>query len=151
MKKIVSVVVTFALGLVFVLGQTVSVSATGPFEGLTPGFWKNHTEAWGPTEYSPNQMVSSVFSVPSSYGLTGKTLLQALSFKGGPGEAGAAQILLRASVAAILNAGDPEIKYPFILSSIISNTNDELDSHNRADMLWLAAVWDSYNNLGLVN
>ena len=44
-----------------------------------------------------------VFNVPDELGLDNYTLLQALEFKGGSGNIGAAQILLRAAVAALLN------------------------------------------------
>lgn len=31
-----------------------------PTEGCTPGYWKNHTDAW--VTYTPNQTVDSVFT-----------------------------------------------------------------------------------------
>ncbi|PPD57702.1 hypothetical protein [Dehalogenimonas etheniformans] len=148
MKKISKILIAAVLGFTLTLAGAISVSATD-LEGLTPGFWKNHTEAWADTGFSPTDQIGSIFNVPDEYNLDDFTLLEALSFGGGKGEIGAAKILLRASVAAILNAGDPDIKYYYLLSSIYSNTNAELNSHNRADMLWLAGVWDSYNNFGL--
>lgn len=31
-------------------------------QGRTPGYWKNHTDSWPATGYSPTQTVSSVFA-----------------------------------------------------------------------------------------
>ena len=67
------------------------------FDGKTPGFWKNHLDAW--TGYAPSQLVSSVFSGANAPQASA-TLLQALEFNGGSGVAGAERILLRAAVAA---------------------------------------------------
>jgi hypothetical protein len=54
------------------------------FEGCTPGFWKQeqHFDSWA--GFTMNQTLESVFEVPDSFGLDNATLLQALSFKGGP-------------------------------------------------------------------
>ena len=66
-------------------------SATGT-EGCTPGYWKNHTDSWAASGYSPTQTVESVFDVPASLAPLGDaTLHEALSFKGGTGKLGAAK------------------------------------------------------------
>jgi len=99
------------------------IEICGDYWAFTPGFWKNHYnpsnghEAWIWTAYANNPTVQSVFdpdnsltilttAVPGAkYGALGSfTLLEALGFKGGSGDAGAAQILLRAGTAALLNA-----------------------------------------------
>ncbi|MEM3765646.1 MAG: hypothetical protein QXU46_01310 [Candidatus Bathyarchaeia archaeon] len=77
------------------------------------------------------------------------TLLQALKFKGGSDVAGAERILLRAAVAALLNAAASEINYPLTTTEVITQVNDALASNNRATILELASQLDSYNNLGL--
>jgi hypothetical protein len=118
------------------------------FEGCTPGFWKTHLDAWEATVYDPDQLVGSVFTLPASLSsLADDTLLEALNYHGGKGELGAAQILLRAAVAAILNASHPDVDYEFALADIIADVNAALDG-NRAGMLALAADLDAANNAG---
>jgi len=116
------------------------------YTGLTPGFWKNHPDAWVDTPYTPGQALNSVFASSTNYFPDVTTLMQALGFKGGRGLAGAAQILLRAAVAAVLNAGHPDINYPLSGSEIISRVNSALNS-DRSAMLNLASELDTYNNL----
>ncbi len=116
-------------------------------QGCTPGFWKNHTDVW-PSAYSPSQSVVSVFSGASAFpGLASASLVQALAFQGGPGAEGAAQILLRAAVSALLNSAALS-GYPFSTSSVISMTNSALSSGDRSTMLSLASDFDTANNLG---
>jgi hypothetical protein len=101
-----------------------------------------------PTGFSPNQTLESVFDVPDSLGLDNTTLLQALSFKGGSGTKGAAQILLRAAVAALLNSAHPDVDYPRTTAEVIAAVNAALASNDRSTMLTLAAQLDADNNLG---
>jgi hypothetical protein len=119
-------------------------------EGCTPGYWKQsqHFDSWTPTGYNPNQTLESVFDVPNSLGLDDQTLLQALNFNGGSGTAGASRILLRAAVAALLNAAHPDIDYPRSPAQVIADVNAALASNNRNTMLTLASALDADNNLG---
>lgn len=117
-------------------------------EGCSPGYWKNHKNSWGPTGYSPGQKVGSVFNAGSFPSLASKTLHQALGFGGGPGTEGAAKILLRAAVAALLNSAHPDVDYPRITAEVIADVNAALASNNRNTMLQLAAKLDEDNNLG---
>jgi hypothetical protein len=126
--------------------HSVIVKPPQKFEGCTPGFWKNHLEAW--VGFSPNQTLESVFDVPNSLGLDNNTLLQALSFQGGTNTVGAARILLRAAVAALLNAAHPDVDYPRTVAEVIADVNAALASGNRATMLTLATALDTDNNLG---
>jgi hypothetical protein len=121
----------------------------GNYEGLTPGYWKNiEKHAW-PSPYTPNTLVSSVFTGVSHYSeLTGDHLIDALQYQGGRGDIGAARILLRSAVGALLNAAHPDINYPLSPSIIIQDVNDALASHDRDTMLDLKDVLDGYNNLG---
>jgi hypothetical protein len=115
-------------------------------EGLTPGYWKNHLSAWH--TYSPTARVDSVFTIPSALNeLSDDSLLNALQYNGGKYDIGAARILLRSAVAALLNAEHPDIDYPLSSSAIINDVNDTL-THGRTAMLNLAGVLDDYNNLG---
>ncbi len=84
--------------------------------------------------------------MPNSFSLDNKTLLQALSFKGGSGKIGAAQTLLRAAAAALLNSAHPDVNYTLSPAEVISSVNAALASSNRATMLTLANTLDGYNN-----
>jgi hypothetical protein len=134
--------------------NNLDVAAAMPFvnpkrvgEGRTPGFWKNHLDAW--EGFSPTQKLSDVFSFPSSLSSLGNsTLLQALSFKGGSSLSGAAQILLRAAVASLLNSASSFVDFPLSTATVISDTNTALASNNRGTILDQAAEFDELNNLG---
>ncbi len=118
-------------------------------QGCTPGYWKNHTDSWPPTGYSPSQKVQSVFGEASGYPSLGNaSLLDALSFQGGSTLEGAAGNLLRASVAALLDSSHPGVNYPRTPASVISDVNAALASGNRDTMLSLASSLDADNNLG---
>lgn len=116
-------------------------------EGCTPGYWKNHPNSWPPTGYAQTMTVENVFDVPDKFNLDSKTLLQALSFTGGPYDVGAARILLRAATAAVLNAAHPDVDYPLTAAEIISQVNTALMG-KRAQMLSLKDTLDMYNNFG---
>jgi hypothetical protein len=133
-------------GYATVTGPVCSTQGNG-YEGLSPGFWKNHAEVW-PAPYTPAMTVATAgFDPAAPY--AGNTLMEALNFGGGSGVDGAKQILLRAAVAALLNAAAVDINYPLSVSAVLSQTNTALASGIRSDMLVLAAELDSYNNLGL--
>ncbi len=121
-------------------------------EGCTPGYWKNHTSSWEGTVYRPNRIVEAVFDLPPELAAYGNvTLLQALSLRGGNDVHGAAEILLRAATAAVLNAAHEGLGYPyrrFTQFKIIETVNIALASGDRAQMLSLAETLDAANNLG---
>jgi hypothetical protein len=117
--------------------------------GCGSGFWKNHPSEWPPTGYSPSQTLASVFSaISGSSSLADSTLLQALSFPGGNGDLGAARILLRAAVAALLNAAHPDADYPRTVAELIADFDAALASKKRSEMIDLAAELDAANSLG---
>jgi len=107
--------------------------------------------------YQPTTLVKNVFNV-SGFLTNGKldlngdgkddTLLDALNYQGGSGTTGAVRILLRAAVAALLNASNPNVAYPRTAASIIADVNAALASGNRNTMLSLATALDQDNNLG---
>jgi len=72
-----------------------------------------------------------------------------LNYKGGKGEIGAARIMLRQAVAALLNTAHPDVHHfdPGVdwVKNIIRNTLNSLD---RDYMLWRAIWFESYNELG---
>lgn len=155
MKKKLLPLLAVILALVLFIPMAIPVAAEcppppcpPPQTGCTPGFWKNHTDLWGPTGYSPSQTLESVFDVPDVLGLDNYTLLQALSFGGGPGAAGMAQNLLRQAVAALLNAAHPLVNYPMTVGAVIGSVNYVLATLNRGTMETLKNQLDSFNNLG---
>ena len=118
-------------------------------DGCTPGYWKNHFSEWAAAGFSPFQSVGSVFSASLVFPDIGTaTLGEALDFKGGSGVDGAARILLRAAVAALLNASHPDVAYPRTTVEIVADVNLALASGDRPTMLALAANLDEDNNEG---
>lgn len=111
--------------------------------GCTPGFWKNHPEAW-PAAYSPNDSLQSIFG---SYAPAG-TLMNALRFKGGSGLSGAKQILARAAVAALLNAETFGSAYEYSTSELIDAVSYQFHYGTRSSILSLASDLDYWNNMG---
>lgn len=120
-------------------------------EGCTPGYWKNHTDNW--EEYNPSDPLDWQFNFPDSLaGMRDDTWLEALAYQGGPGTAGAAQILMRAATASFLNAAHEGVGFPLRRfvdpGSMLSKVNALLAGGNRADMLAYATYLDGLNNLG---
>jgi len=102
--------------------------------------------------------IQSVFTIPSAL-LTGSnldldkngtrdTLMAGLGYKGGSALAGAAQILLRASVAALLNEAYYGAQFPAesSVSALIARVNSVLATQNRSNYLALATEYDKWNN-----
>lgn len=115
-----------------------------PFQGCTPGYWKNHLDAWW--YYSePNDFP---FDFPASLSeLADDSLIDSLNYKGGSGLVAKARILLRAAVAAKANivAG---LNYPTGYNELINAVNVALASENEDQILALASQLDAWNNLG---
>jgi hypothetical protein len=82
------------------VGETVTCTFTNiqPSEGCTPGFWKNHLDAW-PDVYEPNHSFFGTFGAIFQNIPSGITLLGALELGGGGPKA-----LTRHAAAALLNA-----------------------------------------------
>jgi hypothetical protein len=125
-------------------------------QGCTPGFWKNHTglgrqaNAWCGT-YSPNELVSNVFpslaSTECGCDFTGLTFIQALQGGGGSTICDAQRILLRAAVAALLNAcSGSGVSYPLTTDQIKTEVNAALTSCDRNTTLNEAGRLDGFNN-----
>src|SRR5262249_49071823 len=124
-------------------------------EGLTPTFWQTNANsmgavAWprfpdktGPLVYSPSQLLTTVFTIPSSYGLGSTTLLQGLGLSGG-GPNG----LMQAAVAALLNATPPRVAYPLTAPQVIAQVNAALASGSSSTISSLKSTLAGYNSLG---
>lgn len=143
--------ITDANGCTDVVNVTVgkeTCETTGN-EGCTPGYWKNHTNSWAPSGLSPNQTAGSVFTFNGLFPtLSSQSLLATLNGSGGSGAIGGARILLRAAVAALLNAAHPSVDYTLTQASIISQVNAALATNNKDAMTKLATTLDGYNNKG---
>lgn len=128
------------------LSSTASVVGD---DGCTPGYWKNHTSNW--EEYTTSTKVGNNFQIPSQLSqFQNWTFLQALQGGGGPDLAGAAKILLRAAVAAFLNAAHDGLGYPLQRDqgspTLRQRINAAFASLDRDTMLALATELDSLNN-----
>jgi hypothetical protein len=95
---------------------TTTTTTTPPGnEGCTPGFWKNHPEAW--VGFSTGATVESVFSdAPDS--VASLTLIEGLGLGGGGVNA-----LTRHAIAALLNAASPGVDYPLTVDEVIALVN----------------------------
>jgi hypothetical protein len=90
---------------------TVKIHVPCPYQGCTPGYWKNHLDAW--VGYSPHQTLKEVFGAYAPDG----TLLEGLEFGGG-----GVYALTRHAVAALLNAAKPDVYYPYSAGDVIAWT-----------------------------
>jgi hypothetical protein len=81
-------------------------------EGCTPGYWRNHLDAWAVTGYSPDQDFDTVFGVDLFQ--PDVTLLEAVN-----GGGGGAAALGRHAVAALLSAGHPGVDYPLSQADVL--------------------------------
>ena len=139
--------------------DTATASATVNFwwYGRTPGYWKNHPEDWN-SGYIPNQFIQEVFVVPSGLlsggildldknGIKDK-LIDGLAYRGGTGVTGAAQIMFRAAIAALLNEAYYGADYPGAESTtaLIALVNSKLVLMTRTDLILLAGYFDFWNN-----
>ena len=135
--------------LIYNVQRSILEIVISDYEGCTPGFWKNpkHFEHW--VDYYPLDKVGDVFEIPgelpNSFFLSSQFLWFALQFGGGSGVFGAAKILLRAAVAAVLNAEHPDVSYFLTGGEIITAVNNALASLDRDTMLNLKDTLD-YNN-----
>ena len=126
-------------------------------DGCTPGFWKQsqHFAFWT-APFTTGTLLDSptTFVVPGDYTGDGGawlgnfTLLEGLNFNGGSQLSGAARNLLRAAVAALLNAANPNVNYPMTTGEVVAAVNAALASHDRATMLSVKDELDRFNNLG---
>jgi uncharacterized repeat protein (TIGR01451 family) len=134
-----------------------TVQSGGGGEGLTPGFWKNHSiygnaplskEEWTAAGYNPDQSYEAVFGIVKlGANPTGTdalpTLYDALNAGGGGVNA-----LLRHSTAALLNAADPNVDYLYSVAQIISMTQTAINSGDAALIEATKNLFETQNELG---
>jgi hypothetical protein len=149
-RRVTGLALTAGLVATLALSGAASATTVGTTQGCTPGYWKNHTDSW--QEYVPTQTVGSVYSGAAPY--ANEWLVTALNGGGGPGVNGAKTILLRAAVAALLNAAYDPLLYPWqrfgsaFRPPLLATVDAALASGNRDTMLALATWLDKDNNLG---
>ena len=138
-----------ALALCLAAGNVFAGEYDECKEGCTPGYWKQeqHFGSWT-APYTPATNLRDVFVTTPAELIPDDTFLEALNYNGGPGVEGATQILLRAAVAALLNASSPDVSFPVSVGHVINTTIDRVESQYRPTILTRAAYFDSINNLG---
>ncbi|MGD1996070.1 MAG: hypothetical protein PVH62_04775 [Anaerolineae bacterium] len=82
-------------------------------EGCTPGYWRNHLEAWSPTGYSPGDDFDTVFGVDLF--TRDITLEEAVNLGGG-----GVRKLARHGAAALLGAAHPGVAFPLTVAEVIA-------------------------------
>jgi hypothetical protein len=135
-----------------------------PLEGCTPGYWKQdqHFDSWVPTGFDPSDPLVGLFSEVGNepyashmadqdsgdpdVAMGSATLLEALRFGGGDTVADKAEILLRAAVAAVLNAAHPDVAFGYSVAQIQDLVNAALASGDPDTILALAGQLDGANN-----
>ena len=81
------------------------------YESCSPGFWKNHYAAWGPTGYSPNDVFDDVFGCDIFGDDT--TLGEAIHIED------THNVLAFHAVAALLNASHPDLdNFPYTADQV---------------------------------
>lgn len=139
--------------------DTATASATVNFwwYGRTPGYWKNHPEAW-PSPYLTTNFIQDLFAIPGSLLSGGNldldrtggkdTLLAGLNYRGGSALSGGAQILMRAAIASLLNEAYYGADFPIATSAsdLIAQVNVVLATQSRAQYVSFASYLDYWNN-----
>lgn len=119
-------------------------TASPVFDGCSHGYWKNHLADW-PATYPVTTQLGTVFNLGPFGSLGGKTLAEALDFRGGSTNLDKAKILLRNAVAGLLNSATPGINYFASTAELIGMVNAALATNNAATMLALEAQLDAAN------
>jgi len=122
-------------------------------EGCTPGYWKNNADkkgavAWSPG-YTPLTTLGSL-GIVNTIGVdpSDLTMGEALYFGGGPDLEDWENRLLKHATAAILNAANAEVFYPWTVAEIIDEVNTALASDDEEEINGLKDELDGLNNLG---
>lgn len=125
----------------------VDVPEDDNYEGLTPGFWKNHVNVW-PSGYSTDTLFSDLFGVTGTT-YDDLTLLEALNAKGGVVEKkDVYDALVRHSVAAVLNAAHSNVNYPMTVGDIVTAVFETMTNTDLTDAEPLKNILCSNNAMG---
>jgi hypothetical protein len=112
----------------------------GLFQGCSPGFWGNedNVDLW--VGFTPDQDYDTVFGV--DFFVLNRTLFEALNEGGGGLDA-----LGRQSVAALLNAANPNINYPYTVDEVIALVQG-IDPTDPEEVEELKDLFEGFNELG---
>lgn len=117
-------------------------------QGCPADVWSQRPE-WTGTGVAPGQLVRNVFSQSKLYGQIGNVGLRAaLRFQGGGGLLGAAKVLIREGAAALLNATDRNLEFPYPRSQVIVLVDGALLSGDLARMDEVASLLREANEAG---
>jgi hypothetical protein len=117
-------------------------------QGCPAGVWSLRPE-WRGTGVTPGQLVRNVFSQSKLYGQIGNVGLRAaLRFQGGGGLLGAAKVLIQEGTAALLNATDRKLEYPYPRSQVIVLVDNALFSRDPVRMDEVASLLREANEAG---
>jgi hypothetical protein len=119
---------------------TFITTPVGDGEGCTPGFWKNHPDAWLSTAFSPGDDFDATFGRDAFN--PDITLQEALELKGG-----GLNRLARTAAAALLNASSTDVNYPLSVAEVIDKYQAAFDSGNKQDVNNQGTEFDDFNNL----
>jgi hypothetical protein len=109
--------------------------------GCTPGYWKNHTNKWGPTGLHKNDDFDAVFGVDAFDSvLTLKDALKPTSSN--------YKNLVPHAVAALLNARHPAENFPYSPEQVIQMTRQALTSGDAKLQESIKNVLATTNELG---
>ena len=127
-----------------IVGMSPALAATtSPVgQGCTPGYWRNSPGAWVATGLLPTEMFSGYFALGVC--ADDVSLGDAVNYGGSD----MAQKLIRAAVAALLNARHPDVYYGMGGSNIIAEVNTALAGCDHDAMETLKNKLDMYNNAG---
>ncbi len=118
-------------------------------QGCSPAFWEGERGEWRRTGLSADDRLESVFRSAAEYAsLRAVSLSDALEFEGGEGVEGTAAVLLRAGVAAMLNAGHPRISFAYKPDEVVDTVNDALASGNLDRLRAAAESLEQADNMG---
>lgn len=119
-------------------------------QGCPADVWNGRPE-WTGTGVAPGQLVKNVFSESFRYGQVGNaTLRGALRFQSGGGLLGAAKLLVREGTAALLNATDRSLEYPYTRSHVIVLVDEALHSGDSTRMDEVTEILREANEAGCV-
>lgn len=118
--------------------------------GCTEAFWSGSPAAvWGPTGTKPGERVVGLFTEARAYSLVATSTLQtALRFRREGGLVGAAKAVVRAGVAAYLNASHPKLEYPLTRTQVITRVDTALRSGDPETMFAAARGFEEDNGVG---
>lgn len=139
-KSFLIILALICMAILLIAPVTAKETASVFGSGCTPGFWKNHLDAW-PNEFPP----SLTIMVNLNGDQEEDTALDALSYKGGNDIKGAKRIFLRAYITADLNKVVFEDAYP-IDDITLAEALDAYLFGDRQEMLDFATQLDAANN-----